>query len=155
MPPIGSFSCSRGSGADPIIFLMRRSFIPELVETKGLTEELMRCLPAKYLTHVDPIKVKTHLSDGSNEMDPPWVAALPWTGWQLFCGLGGSFAMDCVAGFTWTGWQLSCGLRGRISWNTQRSARRRYNPTGRDALRMSFLDSGSVAYPDVSCHVGQ
>ena len=35
------------------------------------------------------------------------VAAIPWTGWQLSCGLSGNFAVDWVATFLRTGWQNS------------------------------------------------
>jgi hypothetical protein len=43
--------------------------------------------------------------DGRRDLDA--VAALPWTGWQPSCGLGGSFAVDWVATFLWIGWQKS------------------------------------------------
>ncbi len=46
-----------------MIFLIHRSFIPELIKPKGLTDEPMMYLPAMHLTDVDPIEVNMHLGD--------------------------------------------------------------------------------------------
>ena len=46
-----------------MIFLIRRPFIPELIDPKSLTDEPMMDLPAMHLTDVDPIQVNMHLGD--------------------------------------------------------------------------------------------
>jgi uncharacterized protein DUF6876 len=39
------------------------------------------------------------------------VAGFPWKQWQLWPGIGGSFAMEAVAALPWKQWQLWRGIR--------------------------------------------
>jgi hypothetical protein len=41
------------------------------------------------------------------------VAVLPWNRWQVYRGISGNFAMERVATFAWNRWQLSRGIRTR------------------------------------------
>ena len=38
----------------------------------------------------------------------------PVKGWQLWTGMGGSFAVESVAAFVWNGWQACGGIGGRF-----------------------------------------
>ena len=58
---------------------------------------------------------------------PCGVAGFPWNQWQVWPGIGGSFAMESVATFVWNRWQLCYGISGSfpvesvagLAWNTQ------------------------------------
>ncbi len=63
-----------------MIFLICRSFIPELIEPKGLTDEPMMSLPAMHLADVDPIEVHMDLGDrGKRRKDDRrrWQGGVP------------------------------------------------------------------------------
>ena len=52
-------------------------------------------------------------------------------GWQVCCGISGSFAVESAAALLWNQWQVLRGISGSfrmesvatLAWNTQRGAK--------------------------------